>query len=318
MARISPLSPGSTWPARSWPVDRPVPHRPATGHRPRLRPRRGPPRRVRRGGPGPGPTGWSRSPQASTTRQAAVIGTAGFTAALSLHRLGAPGLTPADGPVLVTGASGGVGSMAVALLACRRLHGRGQHRQDRGERLPARAGGHRGDRPRRSGESPRSAPSDRSGGPVRWTASEEPPSPPCSAPSATEAAVAASGLTGGDHLESSVYPFIVRAASLIGVDTVLTPIAERRAVWEELATAYPAGAPRGAWSTAELGLDELGPALELILAGGVRGRVLVPTRSTARRRRRSDCWPRWSKRPATRSGSRRRTGPRWPPPTDGR
>ena len=53
------------------------------------------------------------------------------------------------------------------------------------------------------------------------------------------AAVAASGLTGGNTFESSVYPFIVRAASLIGVDTVLTPIAERRAVWDELATAFP-------------------------------------------------------------------------------
>ena len=59
------------------------------------------------------------------------------------------------------------------------------------------------------------------------------------------AAVAASGLTGGTTFESSVYPFIVRNASLIGVDTVSTPIAERRRVWKEMATAFPRRAPRG-------------------------------------------------------------------------
>ena len=52
--------------------------------------------------------------------------------------------------------------------------------------------------------------------------------------------MAASGLTGGNALETSVYPFIVRDATLIGVDTVLTPIDERRRVWAEMATAFPA------------------------------------------------------------------------------
>ena len=88
------------------------------------------------------------------------------------------------------------------------------------------------------------------------------------------AAVAASGLTGGHALETTVYPFIVRNVALLGVDTVLTPTAERRAVWESMATAWPADLLDGMVHD-ELGLDGLAPALELILAGGVRGRVLV-------------------------------------------
>jgi putative YhdH/YhfP family quinone oxidoreductase len=92
------------------------------------------------------------------------------------------------------------------------------------------------------------------------------------------AAVAASGLTGGDRLETPVFPFIVRNTSLIGIDTVRTPIAERRQVWSELSTDYP-GPLLDEMVEAELGLAELGPALERILAGGVRGRLLVdPTR----------------------------------------
>ena len=75
-------------------------------------------------------------------------------------------------------------------------------------------------------------------------------------------------------MASTIYPFIVRAASLIGVDSVLTPIAERRAVWEELAAAYPPAIIE-TMVHSQIGLDALGPALDLILAGGVRGRVLV-------------------------------------------
>ena len=88
------------------------------------------------------------------------------------------------------------------------------------------------------------------------------------------AAVAASGLTGGSTFESSVYPFIVRGTSLIGIDTVQCPMAERRAVWSEMATEFPPHLLED-MVHAELGLDELGPVLELILAGGIRGRVLV-------------------------------------------
>jgi hypothetical protein len=84
------------------------------------------------------------------------------------------------------------------------------------------------------------------------------------------AAVAASGLTGGSTFESSVYPFIVRGTSLIGVDTVQCPMVERRKVWSEMATEYPPDLLED-MVHAEVGLDELGAALELIVAGGGQG-----------------------------------------------
>jgi acrylyl-CoA reductase (NADPH) len=86
--------------------------------------------------------------------------------------------------------------------------------------------------------------------------------------------VAASGLTGGASFESTVYPFIVRDATLIGVDTVLTPIDERRRVWGEMATAFPPGLVED-MVRETVGLDGLAPALDRIVAGGARGRTLV-------------------------------------------
>ena len=88
------------------------------------------------------------------------------------------------------------------------------------------------------------------------------------------AAVAASGLTGGNTVESSVYPFIVRNVSLLGIDTVLTPIGERRAVWAELATWVP-GPVLDTMVEGEVDLDGLAPVLGDILDGRVRGRMLV-------------------------------------------
>ena len=212
-------------------------------------------------------------PDGLDPRQAATIGTAGFTAALSLHRLERHGLSPDDGAVLVTGASGGVGSMAVALLA------------SRGYQVVASTG--KADEhayltdlgaTEVIGRAELESAPERTLGAERWAGAVD-----CVGGSTLAlvlrtlrygGAVAASGLTGGAALESSVYPFIVRNCSLIGVDTVSTPIAERRRVWNSMATAFP---PRllEDMVQCELGLHELGPALELILAGGVRGRMLV-------------------------------------------
>jgi len=88
------------------------------------------------------------------------------------------------------------------------------------------------------------------------------------------AAVAASGLTGGATLEMTVYPFIVRSTALVGIDTVQTPIAERRSVWAEMAASFPVEI-LDSLVEGEIGLDELAPTLEAILAGKVRGRMLV-------------------------------------------
>jgi acrylyl-CoA reductase (NADPH) len=212
-------------------------------------------------------------PAGLTVRQAATIGTAGFTAALSLARLETLGLAAGDGPVLVTGATGGVGSMAVALLAAAGYEvvastGTPTER----DYLIGLGASEVIDR-----DALVSAP-ERTLGPERWAGAID-----CVGGATLTAvlrtlrygaAVAASGLTGGTSIESSVYPFIVRSVSLIGIDTVATPIDERRRVWARMVTAFPAG-PLDDMVADEVGLDQLTPVLERVLAGGTRGRTLV-------------------------------------------
>jgi len=220
------------------------------------------------------PAGWVVPlPTGLSPRQAATIGTAGFTAALSLHRLERHGLRPDAGPVLVTGASGGVGSMAVALLA------------GRGYQVVASTGKEAEHAYLRTlgaaeviGRSALEVDPGRTLGTERWAGAVD-----CVGGATLAAvlrtlrygaAVAASGLTGGPALETTVYPFIVRDAALLGVDTVQTPIAERRTVWTELATAYPPALLEDMVDS-EVDLAGVGGALETISAGGVRGRILV-------------------------------------------
>jgi acrylyl-CoA reductase (NADPH) len=212
-------------------------------------------------------------PDALSARHAATIGIAGFTAALSLRRLEHHGLAPDHGPVLVTGASGGVGSMAVSLLAARGYEvvastGKAEEHSYLIGLGAARAIG----RDELGSEPGRTLGAERWAGAVDCVGGTT-----LSAILRTlryGAAVAASGLTGGATFESSVFPFIVRNVALIGIDTVSTPIAERRMVWSELATAF-APTLLDQMVRTELGLGELAAALELILDGGVRGRLLV-------------------------------------------
>jgi len=211
-------------------------------------------------------------PDALSCRTAAIIGLAGATALLSLRRLVHHGTTPEDGPILVTGASGGVGSAAVALLAhagfdvvassgktaehdylkqlgASRVVGR-QFNEDDGRTL----------------------------GPQLWAGVVD-----CVGGRAlAEAlrtvryggAVAASGLTGGNDLTTTVYPFIVRGVALLGIDTVATPIQERRELWAEMATAFPLQHCEEMVNE-EIGLDGLTTALDQVLDAAVRGRILV-------------------------------------------
>jgi acrylyl-CoA reductase (NADPH) len=205
-------------------------------------------------------------------RSAAIIGLAGLTALLSLRRLRQHGTTVDDGPILVTGASGGVGSAAVALLAhagfevvassgktaeqdylkelgAAQVVGR-EFTEDDGHTL----------------------------GPQLWGGVVD-----CVGGTAlAEAlrtvryggAVAASGLTGGNALATTVYPFIVRGVALLGIDTVATPIEERRELWTEMADAFPLGHCEDMVNE-EIGLDGLTAALGRVLDAAVRGRILV-------------------------------------------
>jgi acrylyl-CoA reductase (NADPH) len=220
------------------------------------------------------PAGWVVPlPDGLDARRAAALGTAGFTAALSLHRLEAHGLRPGDGPVLVTGASGGVGGMAVALCAARGYDVvASTGRTDERDYLVGLGAAEV------IGRDDLVVAADRTLGPERWAGAVDCVGGPTLAAVLRTlrygAAVAASGLTGGSALETTVYPFIVRNAALLGVDTVQTPIVERRSVWVEMAASFPTGV-LDSLVEGEVGLDGLAPVLESILAGRVRGRMLV-------------------------------------------
>ena len=212
-------------------------------------------------------------PDGLTSRRAAVLGTAGFTAALSLHRLEHHGLRPGTGPVLVTGATGGVGGMAVALAAARgyEVVASTGRTSERAYLLGLGAADV-------VGRDDLVVDPERTLGPERWAGAVD-----CVGGATLSAvvrtlrygaAVAASGLTGGVGLETTVYPFIVRNVALLGVDTVLTPIDERRAVWAELA-AWAPGPVIDTLVDGEIGLGGVADAQEAILAGRVRGRLLV-------------------------------------------
>jgi acrylyl-CoA reductase (NADPH) len=220
------------------------------------------------------PAGWVVPlPHAVSPRHAVAVGTAGFTAALSLARLEATGVRPDGGPVLVTGASGGVGSMAVSLLA------------RRGYEVVASTGKEAEHPYLRSlgaatviGREDVMDSGTRVLGPERWAAAVD-----CVGGETLAAvirslvyggAVAASGLTGGNAFSSTVYPFIVRGVALLGVDSVMTPIEERRSVWRSVATDFPSETV-DSMVAREVGLDGVDDALEDLAASRVRGRILV-------------------------------------------
>ena len=210
---------------------------------------------------------------ALTARESMIFGTAGMTAALSVQALERHGVTPAAGPVLVTGATGGVGSAAVAILTKRgfEVHA-ATGKADAADWL--RSLGAAEIVARADVEAHAEKPLSRQ----VWAAAVD------SVGGATLAgalaatkylgAVAASGLTGGTGLKTTVLPFILRGVSLLGIDSVLCPMATRRAVWELLGGAYRP-ADLDALVGAELTLDGVQGGLDTIVAGGARGRFLV-------------------------------------------
>jgi acrylyl-CoA reductase (NADPH) len=196
---------------------------------------------------------------------------------LSLHRLRHHGVAPHDGPVLVTGASGGVGSAAVALLS------------NAGYEVVASSGKtaeHEYLKALGAAEvvGRQFAEDDgRTLGPQLWSGVVDCVGGVALAQALRTVryggAVAASGLTGGNELATTVFPFIVRGVSLLGVDTVEVPIEERRALWNDMAAEFPADRIEDMVNE-EIGLDGLTAALHRVLDAAVRGRILVePGRS---------------------------------------
>jgi acrylyl-CoA reductase (NADPH) len=215
-------------------------------------------------------------PAGLTAKRAMAVGTAGFTAMLAVMALEREGLEKGAGEVLVTGAAGGVGSVAVALLAA------AGHTVVASTGRPATHDYLRGigaasfiDRASLAQKPERPLQSE------RWAGAVDTVGSTTLATILTQlkyrGAVAATGLVGGSDLPASVIPFLLRGVRLIGIDSVMAPRAEREAAWARLASDLP-GATLDAM-TETIDLADLPDWGRRILAGETRGRVVVDTRA---------------------------------------
>lgn len=211
-------------------------------------------------------------PKGLTMKEAMIYGTAGFTAALSIQRLEQNGLHPDAGSVLVTGATGGVGSAAVAMLA------------KLGYDVVASTGkesehdylyslGAKEIIARTDLQPEKIRPLDKQ----RWAGTVDPVGGEILAYvlSTTKygGSVAVTGLTAGPKLPTSVFPFILRGVNLLGIDSVYCPMSIREQLWERMATDLK---PNNLVEmTNEITLEELPTTLKAILAGKLKGRTVV-------------------------------------------
>ena len=212
-----------------------------------------------------------RLPDKISAREAMAIGTAGYTAMLSVIALEKAGVTPAKGPVIVTGAAGGVGSVAVALL------GKLGYQVIASTGRPAEADYLKGlgaseilDRTELEG-APKPIAKERWAGGIDSVGSTT----LANVLSMTRygGAVAACGLAAGMDLPSSVAPFILRGVSLLGIDSVMCPLPRRKEAWKRLETDLDRA--KLAAITTEIGLSEVIGTAPKIFSGGVRGRIVV-------------------------------------------
>jgi len=210
-------------------------------------------------------------PKSMGARDAMAIGTAGFTAMLAVMALERHGLTPASGPIAVTGAAGGVGSVAIAILAQRgfTIHAVTGRPQE-AEYLKGLGATEIVDRKELAG-------------PVKPLAKERWAGAIDAVGSSTLAnllsmtryggAVAACGLAGGMDLPGSVAPFILRGVCLYGIDSVMCPIDRRKEAWKRLETGLER--EKLATITREILLSDVFRVAPEILSGQVRGRIVV-------------------------------------------
>lgn len=212
-----------------------------------------------------------RLPEGMSARDAMAIGTAGYTAMLAVLALETHGLTPQHGPIVVTGAAGGVGSVATAVLSKLGYHViASTGRMSEAAYLKEIGAAEVIDRNELSGPA---KPLARE----RWAGGID------SVGSTTLAnllsmtkyggAIAACGLAGGMDLPSSVAPFILRGVCLLGIDSVMCPTERRKLAWRRLATDLDPA--RLAEITHEIDLEQVIAAGPKILAGQVRGRIVV-------------------------------------------
>lgn len=219
------------------------------------------------------PADWIvKRPPSLSLRESMIIGTAGYTAALSVHNLLHHCVTPTKGPVLVTGATGGVGCIAVAILSKLGFHvisstGKSDARQflqDLGakevvSREDIRDTTGRGLLPGRWAGVVDTVGGETLDNAIRFTK--------------LEGAVATCGNVTSGELHTSIYPFILRGVALLGINSAFTPMPLRQTIWKKLSHDWKL--ERLDLLTTEVSLEELDPYLDLILEGGVKGRVLV-------------------------------------------
>jgi alcohol dehydrogenase len=219
------------------------------------------------------PAAWViKRPQGLSLREAMILGTAGLTAALCIDKLEQAGLEPGEAPVLVTGATGGVGSIAVALLASlgykvAAVTGKADQAEfltrlgasQIVERSALQAGVEKALLKEQWGGAV-----DTVGGDILFNVVKS---------LQRGASVACCGLTAGTHFQASVLPFILRGVNLLGVDSVEIPLVVKASMWDKLSLQWKLATLDDL--THEIGLEQLPEAIERILAGGQVGRILV-------------------------------------------
>lgn len=201
-----------------------------------------------------------------------IIGTAGLTAGIGLYKMELMGQKPDQGPVVVSGATGGVGSMAVGILAKVGYHViASTGKEDANEYLKELGAAEVVDREFTNDDSSRplikpkwAGALDTVGGNTLATLIKG-----CQ----PEGSVAACGLVGSPKLATTVFPFIINGVNLLGLDSANYPMAERQKVWNKLAD--PWKIPNLDTITTICTLEELDPYIDQILKGGVKGRVVV-------------------------------------------
>jgi putative YhdH/YhfP family quinone oxidoreductase len=211
-------------------------------------------------------------PEGMTFKEAAIFGVAGFTAALSVDALQKHGVNPEHGEIVVTGSTGGVGSVSVALLsllgytvvASTGKKEESEFLQDLGATEII----------------SREEVNDESNKPLlreRWAGGVDTVGGNTLATLLKAAkrggAVAATGLVASSELSTTVFPFILRGVSLLGIDSGFTPTKLRREIWNKLAGVWKF--PQLEKLTIDCTLEGLDPEIDKILAGGQRGRVVV-------------------------------------------
>ncbi|TLS37297.1 acryloyl-CoA reductase [Pseudalkalibacillus caeni] len=212
-------------------------------------------------------------PEGLSLKEAMAFGTAGLTAALAVQRLEDNGLTAGQGPVLVTGATGGVGSLAVAMLSDLGYEVYGSTGKETEHGFLKQLGAaevidreevvKKDNRPLNS---------------QKWAAAVDPVGGKTLeyllTTVKTGGSVALMGLAGGAEFSSTVHPFILRGINLLGIDSVFCPYEKRKAAWERIATDLKVENKLEGIIN-EISFDQLPETLSGILQGKVRGRTIV-------------------------------------------